>query len=109
MVDRSWQLVLSEILCFEDAHALMQLRQRATAAGRVLTANGVPIDELTAPVLPTDRAVAEALTQEMIELTCDDGWSYAHFTSWSSGVEVSDDEIASFRRRCGDRGVLLEP
>lgn len=109
MVERTWQLVFSQILGFEDAHALMDLFEQAAAAQRTLTANGVPIDALTAPVYASERAVAQLLARRMIDLTGDDGWSYTHFTAGSRDVEATADEVASFRQRCRACGVLVGP
>lgn len=94
------------IVRFEDAYALMRLLHDATDGD--LLANGVSIDELTAPTLPSTRAVAEVLAQRFFELSGDPSWTYSVFCPWSSGVDATEEEVQAFVSRCRDHGIVLE-
>ena len=101
-----WRRVLQLIERFEDAYALMALHQEATDGD--LLANGVSVDELTAPVLASTRAVAEVLAQRFREIDADQSWTYSVFCPWSSGVAATAAEVQAFVSRCREQGIVLE-
>lgn len=103
-----WRQVLRLISRLEDAHTLMRLFETSNATRRHLVANGVSLEELTRPTLLSSRALAEVLADRMRELTADPGWTEASLLPWTSGIDVSEDELLTFLNRCREQGIHVE-
>lgn len=96
-------MVLSLIERFEDALVITWAFEYRDAS---LLANGRSLAEvLDSP--PSERGVAALLAERMVALE-GGSWTHADFYRPTRGnLEPTNEEIASFMKRCADAGIRL--